>query len=106
LSGWGGFAFCVLSGGAYGISLGKESNREREIENVQLKLKMNEELRKIAEKRAEQGKGAGIFGKGSEDKFGLNKKNDETFSQNSAVTSPSSYLITSVDVGANRAKLS
>jgi hypothetical protein len=89
-----------LGGAAYGIVLGKESNKTREIENAQLKLKMNEELRKLADKRAEQGKGAGILGKGGEDKFGINKNG------NSSVTAPSSYLTKSVDVGANRDKTS
>ena len=51
----------TLGGAAYGTILGKESNKERERENVVLKAEMHKELARIAEERSASGKPMGIF---------------------------------------------
>ena len=70
--GWGLFAAGTLGGAVYGIYLGKEGNKEREIENKLLKQRQQQELERIAAKRVASGKGLGILGgaaQGSIDSF-------------------------------------
>lgn len=52
---WALFGFGTLGGAAYGIYLGKEGLKKREIENEQLKRDMHAELERIASTKTDGG---------------------------------------------------
>mmetsp|Transcript_57273 Transcript_57273/g.129767 ORF Transcript_57273/g.129767 Transcript_57273/m.129767 type:complete len:96 (-) Transcript_57273:292-579(-) len=59
--GWGLFTAGTLGGAAYGMYLGKQANEQREKDNLVLKAEMQQELLRIAEKKAKSGQPMGIF---------------------------------------------
>ena len=52
---WALFGLGTLSGAAYGIYLGKQGLKQREVDNQQLKKDMHIELERIAARRKERG---------------------------------------------------